>query len=159
MIRAGAASLLLVRAHQLTCALPLGSVSEVMRPLPLQLLAGLPPYVRGVSMIRGRATPVVDLSVLLGHELLSALGRYVVVKASSRVALAVSAVERVWVPRSRQFSELPRLLADAGSQHIRSLESLDGELVSVLASTVVLPEEVWQQVAGSEAARAEAQTT
>lgn len=149
MTRAENASLLLVRAERLTCALPLRAVSEIMRALPLRALAGLPSYVRGASIIRGQATPVVDLAVLLGGQALSEPSRYVVLRGGSPVALAVDAVLGVRVLSGESLGGLPRLLADFGSQHVHSLRSLDGELVPVLASAIVLPEDTWQRVQGA----------
>jgi purine-binding chemotaxis protein CheW len=140
------ASLLLVQADRLTCALPLRAVSEIMRALPLRALGGLPPYVRGASIIRGQATPVVDLAVLLGGQDLSAPSRYVVLVGGSPVALAVDAVLGVRALSRESLGGLPRLLRDFGSQHVHSLGSLDGELVPVLASTIVLPDDTWQRV-------------
>jgi purine-binding chemotaxis protein CheW len=144
----GDVSVLLVRAGRLRCALPLEAVSEIMRALPLRVLAGLPPYVRGASLVRGRATPVIDLSGLLGGEALEAPARYVVVRGSSAVALAVDAVTGVQPLPRDALGELPRLLTDAGREHVRSLVALDGELVPVLASTIVLPDEVMNGGAG-----------
>jgi purine-binding chemotaxis protein CheW len=61
-----ATSFLLCRGSSRLCALPLDSVAETMRPLPIEVLPGCPPFVRGVAVIRGRPTPVADLGVLLG---------------------------------------------------------------------------------------------
>jgi purine-binding chemotaxis protein CheW len=55
------------RVGSLLCALPLDDVVETMRPLPVKPLAGTPPYVRGVTVVRGVPVPVVDLAVLLGE--------------------------------------------------------------------------------------------
>lgn len=153
MTSGGDVSLLFVRAHRLTCAFPLTAVSEITRALPLRVLGGLPAYVRGASVIRGAATPVVDLSVLLGHEALARPERYVVLRAGSPVALAVDAVAGVRSLSSENFGELPRLLADSGSEHVQSLLSLDGDLVPVMTTAVVLPEHVLDAVraAGDEA--------
>ena len=140
---------LLVRAGRLTCALPLGGVSETMRPLPLRVLGGVPPYVRGASTIRGRATPVVDLAVLLGGPPLGEPSRYVVLRGSSPVALAVDAVPGIVALPHASLGELPRLLADFGAEHVQSVASLDGELAVVLRATIVVPEDVWQR-AGAE---------
>ena len=149
MTREEDASLLLVRAERLTCALPLRAVSEIMRPLPLRTLAGLPSYVGGASIIRGQATPVVDLSLLLGGQRLAQPARYVVLRGGSPVALAVDDVLGVRALSRESLGGLPRLLVDFGSEHVRSLGSLDGELVPVLASTIVLPDEAWERVRGA----------
>lgn len=50
----------------LLCALPLEDVVETLRPLPVQPLAGTAGTLLGMSVIRGRAVPVVDTARLLG---------------------------------------------------------------------------------------------
>jgi purine-binding chemotaxis protein CheW len=39
-----------------------------MRPLPIKPIAGTPGFVRGVSIIRGAPTPVIDLKALLDNS-------------------------------------------------------------------------------------------
>jgi purine-binding chemotaxis protein CheW len=141
-------SVLLVGVSDLTCAIPLTSVSETMRALPCSTLAGVPSYVRGASIIRGAPLPVVDLAVLLGRSALESPGRYVVLRGSSPVALAVSDVLGLRALSRLSLAEVPRLLRDVGKQHVGSLAALDAELVPVLTETIVLPDEVLRATAG-----------
>jgi purine-binding chemotaxis protein CheW len=145
----GEVSLLLVRAGLLRCAIPLTAVTEIMRALPLRTLGGLPPYVRGASVIRGTPTSVVDLSVLLGNAPLAEPARYVLVRGASPVALAVDAVAGVQRLPQAALGGLPHLLSDLGREHVSSLGSLDGELVPVLASTLALPDHVLEKLHGA----------
>lgn len=148
MTAGGDVSLLLVRADRLTCAFPLDAVSEITRALPLRVLGGLPAYVRGASVIRGAATAVIDLSLLLGGQAQADPGRYVVLSTGSPVALAVDAVAGVRKLPLETLGRLPRLLTDSGREHVRSLLSLDGDLVPVMASALVLPDEVLHALRG-----------
>jgi chemotaxis signal transduction protein len=50
---------LVVMVGTRACAIPLHHVAETLRPLPIQSVAGMPNFVRGVSVIRGTPTPVV----------------------------------------------------------------------------------------------------
>ena len=59
-------SALVFRAGSMLCALRLADVIETMRPLGTRPLAGTPAFVRGVSIVRGVPTPVVDVARLLG---------------------------------------------------------------------------------------------
>src|SRR5215467_11854932 len=61
-------SFLLVRVHGSLCALPLGHVQEVLRPLPLQAVPGAPAFVCGVTVIRGGVMPVIDAAVLFRND-------------------------------------------------------------------------------------------
>ena len=49
-----ASASLICRVGDLLCAVPLALVGETMRPLPVEPLAGVPSYVRGVAIIRDR---------------------------------------------------------------------------------------------------------
>src|SRR5215213_1531126 len=64
----GGATALVFRAGSLLCALRLDEVIETMRPLPTRPLAGTPPYVRGITIMRGVPAPVVDVARLLAGE-------------------------------------------------------------------------------------------
>src|SRR6187402_2500860 len=89
-------SYLLVRCRSWLCAIPLSEVVETLRALPLQPVAGAPPFVRGLSQIRGELLPVVELAVLLGSDSDAPAPRLVVVRAEHHhLALAVDEVLRV----------------------------------------------------------------
>ncbi|MBI2221351.1 MAG: purine-binding chemotaxis protein CheW [Acidobacteria bacterium] len=129
------------------CALPLGHVSETMRPLPVERVAGVPPAVRGVSIIRGAPVPVVDVAwVLAGKE--SHATRFVTVNTGDRrVALAVDTVIGVRRIRSEAFDELPPLLRDANTDVVSAIGTLDAQLLVVLRSARLIPEPVWSALA------------
>ena len=59
---------LVVMAGARACAIPLHHVGETMRPLRIEPVGRTPGFVRGVSMIRGAPTPVVDLKALLENS-------------------------------------------------------------------------------------------
>lgn len=102
---------LVFRADSHICALPLTKVSEVLRPLPVKALAGVPAGVRGLSMIRGAPVAVVDLAALLGGG--SGTGtRLVMVRAGERqIALSVDAVPGIRAFNPSVWNELPIGLA------------------------------------------------
>lgn len=136
---------LLVRAGRTLCALPLGYVIETMRPLPIEPLCGLPSFVRGVSVIRGVPTPVVDLAMLCGLGDGDNVTRFVTVRLGERcVAVAVGAVFGVRMLERSQWSELQPLLAHAGQDVVDALGTLDAQLLLVLKSTWSVPERLWE---------------
>jgi len=65
--------LLLFRIGGRLCALRLESVLETMRPLPVEPMAGTPPFVLGISIVRGVAMPVVDPARLFGTSATEAI--------------------------------------------------------------------------------------
>lgn len=118
-----------------------------MRPQPVRPLPGQPEYVDGVALIRGQTVPVVQLAVLLGAQSTGKPARFVVVRAGRReVALAVDAVIGV-VPLDAGLTQsVPPLLRDAAPEAIAGIGRLDRELLIVLRSSWLLPDEVWNSM-------------
>lgn len=139
---------LLCRARTRLCAFPLAHVEETMRPLPLLALAGSPPFVLGMSRIRGTAVPVLDLGALLGGEKPAATSRLLTVKAGERrVALAVEEVHGLRDVPPGTMRELPPLLEGASDGAAAAVGALDGELLLVLRAARLVPEAVWAALA------------
>src|ERR1700730_6787858 len=112
---------LVVRVQTRVCAVPLMHVVETMRPLPVESITGMPSFVRGVSIIRGVPTPVVDLGAVLG-----ALGgcaeRIVTLRLGDRqVALSVDAVLGVRDLDLSAIHELPPLLRGASQDVLEAI--------------------------------------
>jgi purine-binding chemotaxis protein CheW len=138
----------LVRAGSWLCALPIGAVAETMRPQPVQVIAGLPEFLRGVAVIRGVPTPVVDLASLLGQEgTPSDASRFVTLKvAERRIALAVGSVVGVRLVDSSTLSDVPPLLRVTSEHVVSAIATLDGELLVFLQSARLLSEETWAAI-------------
>jgi len=137
------------------CAFPLRHVAETMRPIPIEPIAGTPGFVRGVSVIRGLPTPVVDLKALLENSDNSpSFGRFVALKYDARrVVIGVDSVVGLRNLNSAQLGELPPLLRDVTADLIDSFGTLDAELLLVLHAARIVPEEVWSPLAAAEFAQ------
>jgi purine-binding chemotaxis protein CheW len=122
-----------------------------MRPLLVEPIAGMPPFVRGVAVIRGVLVPVVDLGALLGTGLSGAVTRFVTLRLDQRqVAVAVDAVLGVQeVDRSR-LEEMPPLLGEASAEVVEALGVLDAQFCIWIRAARVLPEEAWQTLSVTE---------
>ena len=131
--------IVIVQAGEGLCALPVEAVIETMRPAVARSLAGAPPWVSGVAVVRGAPTPVVDLAGLLGGAAETAAARWVVVRCGARTAaLAVRRV--VGVATLPGTSDRVPLLRGAADGAITSLRALDRELLVVLeASRLISP--------------------
>jgi purine-binding chemotaxis protein CheW len=141
---------LVVRAGAVSCVIPLENVVETMRALPCTRLPSAPLYVRGASVIRGVATAVVDLAVLLDEASPERANRFVLLRgASDPVALAVDEVVDVRRLARDLVGPMPRLLRDLGARHLESLGALDGSLVPILAA-IALPEELGHSLRSAE---------
>jgi purine-binding chemotaxis protein CheW len=128
---------LLTRTGSRLCALPLDSVVETLRLLPVEPIEPCPPFVLGVCLLRGAPTPVVDIGLLFGQRS-GAPRRLVAVKTGSRrVALAVDEVLGL---RSIPPGEMPPLLREAAGEVISAIATLDAELLLVLDATRIVLE-------------------
>jgi purine-binding chemotaxis protein CheW len=134
---------LICRVDARLCALPLAHVVETMRPLPVEAIAGSPHFVRGLAVIRGVPVPVVDTACLLGAQ--AAPGdRFVTITVGDRhVALAVDSVLGVRAVPAGSLHQLPPLLHEAGADVVAAIGLLDAELLLVLRSTRLLPDDTW----------------
>lgn len=134
------------------CAIPLRHVVETMRPLPIQSIAGTSSFLLGVSIIRGSPVPVVDLGVLMGNEgAIVTDGRLVNLKLEERrVAILVNRVVGVRQLDPDSFAELPLVLRDVAADFVDALGARDAQLLLVLRTSRILPDEVWAKLAAGE---------
>lgn len=138
---------LLVAAHGRSFALPITSLRETMRPLPIEVLPGAARGVLGVALIRGASVPVVDLAALVaadaGDTPRPAPTRFVTLKLEGGdVALAVSAVLGVTELEPQALAALPPLVDDARSHFVEALTVRDRRLLVLLNAARLLPEGV-----------------
>ena len=132
-------------------ALALRDVKETMRPLPVEPLAGAPPFVRGLATIRGFPTPVVDVGRLLSPsessitpKLSASLARFVSLELGERkAALAVDAVLGVRSVPSGVLLNIPPLLQEACASMISVVGVLDARLLLVLETARLVPDSTW----------------
>lgn len=143
---------LLVRARSWTCALPIRDVVETMRALPVRPVAGVPPFVRGVSMIRGALLPVVSLGALLGddgqHDGQQVGRRFVTVKVGEG-RLAALEVNEVLGARHVDVALLdvmPPLLSEAMPDLVERLGALDGQILAVLRAAALVSDTLWSEL-------------
>ncbi len=142
----GADLSLICRVRGGLCALPLRHVTETMRPLPIEVVAGAPHFVLGLAVIRGIPTPVVDAARLLGHAD-TASGRWIALTVGSRqVALAVDSVLGVRPLPTNVRHALPPLLKDANRDLVSELGLLDEALLLVLQGGHLLSDDDWARL-------------
>lgn len=136
------ANWLLCRAGTNLCAIPLAHVIEVMRPLPIETVAGAPRYVLGVCIIRGAAVPVIDTGLLIGAQATRS-ERLVTIRTGERTtALAAESVRGIAEIRPETLSELPPLLREAAHDTIAAIGTLDAELLFLLRTARIVPAEL-----------------
>ncbi|MBL8795484.1 MAG: chemotaxis protein CheW [Planctomycetia bacterium] len=148
MVAHGTQSVVLLRAGLRTCALPLMSVVETMRPLPVVPVADTPAPVRGLAVIRGQPTPVIDLNQLLGSSEALADGRFVLLRVGERrVAVAVDEVLGVRDVAAEQLAAVPPLLQAAEAIPATAIGVRDRQLLVLLEAGRIVPDDWWQLLA------------
>jgi purine-binding chemotaxis protein CheW len=132
---------LLCRTDARHIALPVAQVVETMRMLPVEHLAGAPPIVRGLAVIRGLLTPVIDPAMLF-DDAAGGRERLVIVRTESRtVAFAVEAV--IGVRTIANAEELPPMLHDVHA--IAAVKRLDDALVFLLQAARVVADDILER--------------
>jgi purine-binding chemotaxis protein CheW len=131
---------LLCRAGSRLCALSLESVIEVMRRLPIEPLAGSPPFVLGLSIYRGAPVPVIDAASLFAEHAVGS-DRLVAIRAGSRtIGLAFTAVIGLGAIEAEAAAALPPLMGEAAGDVITMIATLDAELLHVLNTARMAPD-------------------
>jgi purine-binding chemotaxis protein CheW len=142
---------LILRIGRHLCAVPLARVVEIMRELPVEPLAGAPAYVAGLCIVRGDPVPVVDAARLISGEAGPAR-RLVTVRAGERtVALAVDDALGIFSVEGSELKELPPLMHEAAAETIAGIGRLDEELLLVLRTARIVPQDVLDRVPDREA--------
>jgi purine-binding chemotaxis protein CheW len=136
------------------CALPVRHVVEIMRPLPIERLSGVPPFVVGVSVIRGVPVPVVDAGQLVRGER-QAVSRLVTMRAGDTgervVALAVTGVLGLNPLPDTALTSLPPLLGGQRRREIIAMGVVDAGTLLVLDCARTVPESVWAALSATSA--------
>jgi purine-binding chemotaxis protein CheW len=135
-------AVVLVRAGNLFCALPLASVIETLRSPPVTAIAGAPQWVQGVAVIRGATVVVVDLGILLGLDSAEiSQARVITLRVGDRVVgLSVESIVGVREFDRTLLSEVPPLLLQAHPEVLNAIGLLDGELMLVLDGSRIITE-------------------
>ncbi|WIM93677.1 chemotaxis protein CheW [Actinoplanes oblitus] len=135
---------LVFRAGPLYCALTLNEVLETMRPLPTRPLAGTPPYVLGLTILRGEPAPVIDVTRLLTGTT-SEIDRYVAVRAGrGPVACATGPVLGVRTVEATAPDGPNTLFTGASRSLVAAVGTIGTEPLLVLRAIRTVPDEVWE---------------
>jgi purine-binding chemotaxis protein CheW len=145
---------LLCRIGSRIGALAVLDVRETMRPLPIEPVAGTPPFVLGLAIVRGSPVPVIDAGRLLNPSALPSSpiasplpSRFVSLKLGDRTAaLVVDAVLDVRSLAAALLADIPPLLREAGNDVVSAIGALDTRLLFVLEAARLVPDSVWSAI-------------
>lgn len=137
---------LTLRAAGRHCAIPVAAVIEVLRPLPVEPLAGVPSFLLGLALVRGQPVPVVDLGGVLDQQLRPA-SRWLHLRLEQRrLALAVEAVGRVEQLAEVDWQPLPCVFDGEATAAVTQLAERDRYLLTQLNVMRLLSEPLWQRI-------------
>ena len=143
---------LLCRLATSWCALAIEGLGEVMRPQPVDRVAGLPEFVDGLAVVRGQVLPVVNLPRLLcgASSPEAPQERFVTAQSDGHpLALRVDEVAGIFPLKPEIWQGLPSLFEGVHRDHLAALGSLpDGQLVMLLRRTNLLSEADWELLRG-----------
>lgn len=144
---------LIFRAGPLLCALNLDEVVETMRPIETRALAGTPSFVRGITVLRGVPTPVIDVSRLLGGGAgAQEPERYLAVRTErGAVALATGEILGIRNVEAESTGGHPALLGGRSTRLVAGVGILGTEPLLLLQSMRAVPDEVWEAAAAAAA--------
>jgi purine-binding chemotaxis protein CheW len=129
---------LVLRAGVHRAAFPVADVVETLRTRLTVPLTGAPPFVDGLTRIRGLPVPVVDLLHLMAGTP-GAGTRLVTLRAGPRVvAVRVDDVEGLARLESDAALALPPLASTARNDLVETVARLDGDLLLVLRAARLL---------------------
>ena len=130
---------LLVRCTEHVLGIPIDRVIETMRPPRVEAVPHAPAWLAGTAMIRGEATAVLALGVLLQLRTRTPARLVMVRLATRRVGVLVDTVDRV--ARLENVAALSGLLPFVDAGVVSHLSQKDGELVSLLDVVRLVSEE------------------
>ena len=137
--RSAATFWLLCRARSHCFALPMSHVIETMRALPIEPVAGAPPLVRGICVIRGAPVPVVETALLFDDQP-AQCERLVTVRTGARtIAFAAESIVGSRMFQTHELGQLPPLLRNIKA--IAGIKALDEELIFFLHAARIIPDD------------------
>jgi purine-binding chemotaxis protein CheW len=115
---------------------PVRSVREIIRVSEITRVPQAPPHIRGVTNLRGRIIPVVEIRTRIGltPATVGYLSRILLVEAHDRVfGLLVDAVTEVLkVPASSVTPAPPEVLSSASAEYFVGVAQLEKRLIVLL---------------------------
>lgn len=143
LLEASEIQLVAVRVGDARFLLPIMSISEVLRHMPLALLPRAPQYVAGVINLRGRLTPLVHLCMMVNNEAVPSYGpnNLVVVCPCEdiQIGLIIDKVENIYTVRQQALNWNPETHFGEAAECLYALARIGEHLLGILA-----PERVGQ---------------
>jgi len=133
-------------------ALDIQAVQEIVRMQAITAIPGSEAWITGITNLRGRVVPVLDLRVRCGVRAAEPTPemRIVVVNgATGMVGLIVDGVSEVMRIPAEQVESPSAILSVPANGYLRGIAKLEGRLISLMDLKGVLPSEAPDENAAS----------
>lgn len=137
------------RLDQEYYALDIQAVQEIVRMQNITSIPGSDPWVEGITNLRGRVVPVVDLRLRCGFEPSEATNetRIVVVSCEAgMVGFVVDAVSEVMRIPAAQVEHPSAIVSAPENSYLRGVAKLEDRLISLMELDGLLPSEQFAQL-------------
>jgi purine-binding chemotaxis protein CheW len=146
----GGENVLVLKDGNIFLCIPARHTIEIMRPLPIRQLLNPPHCILGISIIRGKPTPVLDIFKLLNTESGNKPTRFVLIKSGEKeLALAVAQVLYTTSIPLTVLNELPSVFREGNDTMIKSLAVADEQLGAMLDASKLMTKELLERMEGS----------
>ena len=120
--------------------IPILTVREITSMPSVTALPELPPYVKGISNLRGSIIPIVNLKNLLNSAFDEDIGNTVIVLAAGKITFGIIVDEITGVIKADESQiEPPENFFNTNVENIEGVAKLDNKLIVLLDSRKLLP--------------------
>lgn len=115
--------------------LPISTVKEIIKPIPVTRVPKSPPFVEGVIDLRGRIVPIVNVRSMFGLDPLPLTeeSRFVDIQLEGlNLAIVVEAVSEVVRIATKQIEPAPQLIAGVDGKYLKGIARFEEKLVLLL---------------------------
>ena len=122
----------------------IASVESIIKLQPITSVPHAPSYVEGITNLRGKILPVIDLRQRFGlpsRQATSGSRIVVVILMNEEVGLVVDGVSEVLIIKEADIEPIHRMMITLESDFITSIARLEGRLVILLNLDAVLSDQ------------------
>ena len=120
--------------------IPILNVREIISMPSVTALPELPPYVKGISNLRGSIIPIVNLKNLLNSTFDEDIGNTVIVLAAGKITFGIIVDEITGVIKADESQiEPPENFFNTNAENIEGVAKLDNKLIVLLDIRKLLP--------------------
>src|SRR4030067_554621 len=120
--------------------IPILRVREIITMPSITVLPNLPPYIKGITNLRGSVIPVVNLKNLLNSNGSNETGRVVIVISAGKITFGIIVDGITGVVKVDEANiEAPEKIISSNADLLEGVAKLDNRLIVLLNTKKILP--------------------